>query len=139
MTPTHTRKRGRLFRYYVSARVVKGEASTSPVSRVPAGPVETAVIDQIRTILQSPEVVVDVWRTFRKDGHDITEAEVRESLVTFDDLWAELFPAEQSRIVRLLVERVEVHEDGLDIRLRTAGIRSLLDDLRVDDRSEDTA
>ncbi len=139
MTPTHTRKRGRLFRYYVSARVVKGEASTSPVSRVPAGLVETAVIDQIRTILQSPEVVVDVWRTFRKDGHDITEAEVRESLVTFDDLWAELFPAEQSRIVRLLVERVEVHEDGLDIRLRTAGIRSLLDDLRVDDRSEDTA
>ncbi len=136
MTPTHTRRRGRLYRYYVCAKVLKGEVAESPVSRVPAAAVEAAVIDQMRAVLQSPEVIVDVWRALRQDGHDIAEAEVRESLVSFDDLWAELFPAEQARIVRLLVERVEVHENGLDIRLRTAGIRSLLEDLRGEDREE---
>ncbi|WP_436643979.1 recombinase family protein [Microbaculum sp. FT89] len=133
MTPTHTRRRGRLYRYYVSTRVLKGEQSGDSVDRVPAAPVEAAVVDQMRAVLQSPEVIVDVWRTLRGEGHDISEAEVRESLVAFDDLWAELFPAEQARIVRLLVERIEVDEDGLDIRLRTAGIRSLLEDLRIDE------
>ena len=37
-------------------------------------------------------------------------------------LWDELFPAEQARIVQLLVERVDVGMDGVDIRLRTEGL-----------------
>ena len=46
-----------------------------------------------------------------------------------DPLWDELFPAEQARIVRLLVERVEVEPGGADIRLRVAGLASLVPDL----------
>ena len=48
-----------------------------------------------------------------------------------DPLWDELFPAEQARIVRLLVERVEVGPAGADIRLRVAGLTSLVRDLVV--------
>ena len=44
-------------------------------------------------------------------------------------LWDELFPAEQARIVRLLVERVEVGPAGADIRLQVAGLASLARDL----------
>ena len=46
-----------------------------------------------------------------------------------DPLWDELFPAEQARIVRLLVERVEVGPAGADIRLRVAGLAGLVGDL----------
>ena len=46
-----------------------------------------------------------------------------------DPLWDELFPAEQARIVRLLVERVEVGPAGADIRLRVAGLAGLIRDL----------
>ena len=42
----------------------------------------------------------------------------------------ELFPAEQARIVQLLVERVEVQPDRLNVRLRTAGLTKLVDELR---------
>jgi hypothetical protein len=38
-------------------------------------------------------------------------------------------PAEQARIVRLLVERVEVGPAGADIRLRVDGLASLVRDL----------
>ena len=50
----------------------------------------------------------------RRGGQDatITEAEVREALQRLDPLWDELFPAEQARIVQLLVERVDVRADG---------------------------
>ena len=48
-----------------------------------------------------------------------------------DPLWDELFPAEQARIVQLLVERVDVSPDGADIRLRTEGLTNLVADLRA--------
>ena len=46
-----------------------------------------------------------------------------------DPLWDELFPAEQARIIRLLVERVEIGPAGADIRLRIDGLASLVRDL----------
>ena len=59
---------------------------------------------------------------------------VRDALSNVDPLWDELFPAEQARIVRLLVERVEVGPDGADIRLRTAGLTSLVRELGAAER-----
>jgi hypothetical protein len=44
-------------------------------------------------------------------------------------MWEHLFPAEQSRIVRSLVERVVVGPAGADIRLRLDGLGSLVRDL----------
>ena len=42
-----------------------------------------------------------------------------------------MFPAEQARIVRSLVERVEVSPGGADIKLRLDGLASLVRDLRA--------
>lgn len=40
-----------------------------------------------------------------------------------------LFPAEQARIVHLLVDRVDVSLDGIDIRLRLEGLEHLVGEL----------
>jgi hypothetical protein len=56
---------------------------------------------------------------------------VRAALERLDPLWDELFPAEQARIVQLLVERVDIGPDGADIRLRTEGLTNLVADLRA--------
>jgi site-specific DNA recombinase len=61
----------------------------------------------------------------------ITEGDVHEALGRLDPLWEELFPAEQARIVQLLIERVDVSPDGADIRLRTEGLTNLVADLRT--------
>jgi hypothetical protein len=76
-------------------------------------------------------VVVGTWLAARAEAPDLTEAEVREALERLDPLWDELFPAEQARIVRLLVERIGVGPDGADIRLRVAGLAGLVRDLRA--------
>ena len=98
--------------------------------RVSAGEIESAVIDQLRALLRQPEIIVGTWRAAREEAPDLTEAEAREALAQLDPLWEELFPAEQARIVRLLVERVEVGPDGADIRLRVAGLTSSDAELR---------
>jgi site-specific DNA recombinase len=65
MTPTHTRRRGKLYRYYVSMDVIKQGADACPVRRVPAGEIEAAVIDQVRALIRTPEIVVRTWRAAR--------------------------------------------------------------------------
>jgi site-specific DNA recombinase len=129
MTPTHTRRRGRLYRYYVSNRALKQGEETCPALRIPAGEIEPAVIHQIRTLLRAPEIIVQTWRAARGSIPNLTEAEVRDTLDRFDPLWDELFPAEQARIVHLLVERVDFGEDGADIRIRTEGLSKLIAEL----------
>jgi hypothetical protein len=130
MTPAHTRKGGRLYRYYVSTDVLKRDSDTCPVRRIPAAEIERAVVDQLRGLLRSPEIIVRTWRAAKSMG-DISEVDVREALERLDPLWDELFPAEQARIVQLLVERVDVSTDGADIRLRTEGLTNLVADLRA--------
>jgi site-specific DNA recombinase len=55
---------------------------------------------------------------------------VTHLLADFATAWNELFPAEQARIVQLLVARVVVRLDGLEVSLRVEGISSLVEDLR---------
>jgi hypothetical protein len=129
MSPTHTRKRGRLYRYYVSQTILKQGSNDCPVARIPAAEIEKIVIDQVRILLLSPEIIVETWRRARNSIGDVTESEVRNALQAFDPLWNQLFPAEQFRIIQLLVERVDVRTDHVDIKLRIAGITSLVGEL----------
>src|ERR1700754_4359447 len=99
MSPTHTRKNGRLYRYYLNQTVLKRGAGDCPVARVPAAEIERIVIDQVRLLLLSPEIIVQTWRSARKSVKGLTESDVRQALRDFDPLWNELFPAEQSRII----------------------------------------
>jgi len=129
MSPTHTRRGDKLYRYYVSQTLIKGGESDATIARLPAGEVEAAVIDQIRALLRSPEVVVATWRSARQEIETLTEADVRDALERFDPMWDELFPAEQARIVSLLVERIDVANDGIDLRLRVDGLARVFRDL----------
>ncbi|MFC3102006.1 recombinase family protein [Altererythrobacter lauratis] len=129
MTPTHTRRGDKLYRYYVSQSVLKRGADACPVGRVPAAEIEGAVVDQLRGLLRAPEVIVGTWRSARPEIDGLSEAEVRDALEGLDPLWDELFPAEQARIVQLLVERVEVGQGGVDIRLRVDGLARLVHEL----------
>jgi site-specific DNA recombinase len=60
----------------------------------------------------------------------LTEQQVRDELHCFA-IWSELFPAEQARLVQLLVERLDISEIGVDITLRLDGLTTLLQDLRT--------
>ena len=44
-------------------------------------------------------------------------------------MWDELYPAEQARTLRLLIERIDVAPDGISVTLHAAGIRSLVAEL----------
>jgi hypothetical protein len=136
MAPSHTRRRGRLYRIYRTATSLKLGQGECPIRAVPAGEVEAAVINQIRAVLRAPEVIVRTWRAACLEDQAIDERAVVEALQRLDPLWDQLFPAEQARILQLLVERIVVRLDGLEISLRVEGISSVVEDLRRHEGAE---
>jgi hypothetical protein len=125
MSPTHTRKGNRLYRYYVSQAVIQHGRDACPIGRVQAAVIEAAVIDQLRGVFRQPDIIVGTWRAACAEQDDVTEDEARAALLQLDPLWDELFPVEQARIVQLLVGRVDVHEEGVDVHFRMNGIGAL--------------
>ena len=99
MSPSHTRRRGRIYRYYVTREAIADGYDTYPVTSVPAADVEGAVLDHIQKLLAAPELVARTWAAAKREGEDeITEREVTVLLADFATVWSELFPAEQARI-----------------------------------------
>lgn len=130
MTPSHTRKGDRLYRYYVASAAARSGEAPGTLGRVSAAEMEAAVLAPLRHLLATPEVIARTWSAARRD-FPVCEAEVRQALADVAPLWDALFPAEQARLVRLLVERVDVAADGLVLRLRGEGLQTLLQELRA--------
>lgn len=130
MTPSHTRKAGKLYRYYVATDAIRHGYAECPVRGVPAAEVEEAVVTQVRHLLGAPEVIARTWAE-AKDETDTPERDVVKTITDFAPLWDELFPAEQARIVRLLVERVDLAPAGLRVSLRAEGLQALVAELRM--------
>ena len=87
------------------------------------------MVDQVRGLLRSPEMIVRTWRAGKRLIAGLDESEARAALQRLDPVWNELFPAEQARVIQLLVERIDVSPDGVDIRLRTEGLAKLTTEL----------
>jgi DNA invertase Pin-like site-specific DNA recombinase len=125
MTPTSTRKKGRLYRYYTCMQAIHSGHETCPVRSVAAGEIEAAVIAQVRTLLKAPEIRARAERL----AHDVAPKDLLAALDSFNALWDQLFPAEQARILHLLVENVRIAPDGAEIRLRAEGLGSIVAEL----------
>jgi site-specific DNA recombinase len=99
------------------------------VRSVPAAEVEEAVVAQVRHLLQTPEIIARTWAA-AKNELEISERDVIKTVTDFAPLWSELFPAEQARIVRLLVERIDLAPDGIQVRLRAERLQTLVEELQ---------
>jgi hypothetical protein len=134
MTPTHTRRRGRLYRYYVCLGASRRGHDTCPVRSIAASEVEGLVLGQVKRLLASPEMVARTITAVRREngaaeGPELEGGDIIEALRALEPMWDELYPAEQARILRLLIERIDVAPDGISVTLHTAGIRSLVAEL----------
>ncbi|MBC7739670.1 MAG: recombinase family protein, partial [Candidatus Saccharibacteria bacterium] len=130
-SPTHTCKGTRQYRYYVSQSILKHGAGACPIGRVSAGEIEAAVIDQLRAVFRQPQIIVGTWKAAKTEDDGISEAETCTALMQLNALWAELFPAEQARIVQLLVERVDIGLEGLNVRMRVDGLTGLASEMAI--------
>jgi hypothetical protein len=105
-----------------------------PIGTVAASEIEGVVLAQVRRLLNTPEVVARAIAEVHREGAPsenpiAEEKRIMEAIASLQPIWDELYPAEQNRVLRLLVERIDVAADGISITLHTAGIRSLATEL----------
>jgi len=120
------KKSGRRYRYYISIRDTKEYSDASGLPRIPAAELESAVVEQIRGILKAPPVMQQVSSIVQEKDHDIDETQVTVALNKIDNVWEQLFPDEQSRIIKLMIEKIIVKPDNIDIWLWENGIERLV-------------
>ena len=111
-------------------RDIKEHAGASGLPRPPAAGLESAVLDQLRGILRAPDLLGDVMPRAIELDPTLDAAKVAVALTRLDAIWDQLLPAEQTRIVKLLVEKVIVSPNDLEVRLRANGIERLVLELR---------
>jgi hypothetical protein len=94
-----------------------------------AGMVEGAVVGEIRRMIRTPEVAARTIDAFRQETLNVDEQAIVSTLASFDQLWTALFPYEQARLVRLLVERVTIGTEGIAVDLRNDGVAAIVRDM----------
>jgi site-specific DNA recombinase len=110
---------GRVYRYYVVNKNQNMGAGTVPIANLPAGELETAIMEQVLDILRSGHMVHQYWTTISKLNPELTEP---EAMVVFfkntASIWNKLATQAKQDIVRTLIKRVTVFEGGLDLQWR---------------------
>jgi hypothetical protein len=127
-TPAWTSKGPKQYRYYVNTDAIKLGKEACEVCRVPAGEIEGVVIEQIRGVLRSPEILAQAVREVTSARPDISETEAIRQLQSIGEVWDHLFPAEQARIVNALIERITVRKDEISIKWHTKGVPKFMRD-----------
>ena len=79
---------------------------TCPVRSIAASEVEGLVLGRVRRLLASPELVARTITEVRRENSaaedtELEEGDVIEALGALGPVWDELYPAEQTRILRL--------------------------------------
>ena len=127
-----TKKSGRRYRYYVHQREVKEFAGASGLPRIVAADLESAVLEQLRGLMRAPALLTDAIAQAKRCDATLDEAKVTVAMNRLDAIWAQMFPAEQTRMIKLMVEKVIISTKQLEVRLRANGMERLILEMRPD-------
>ena len=139
MTPSHTRKKnGKLYRYYVSTQAIKSGYASCPIGQIPAGEIEEIILNQIYQLFRTPEMVSETLHRNHETQSALKESDIIDALKKVDPIWEQLFPYEKARIIQLLIAKIIVNPEHVEIHIRFNGIRSLVDELNSQNTEIDT-
>jgi hypothetical protein len=120
LTPSHAVKKGRRYRYYVSAALIaKAGTEGSQGWRLSAIEIENAVIGVLLDALANPAKLLDHIGTAEMPG-----GQVSRMLSRAGRLAAALArsPAERANTLRELVDRIIISENAMTIRIRRSAL-----------------
>jgi site-specific DNA recombinase len=126
MTPTHAVKKGKRYRYYVSASLITGSRSEHPKGRrIPAGDIEGLVLDRLRTLFASSAEVSDTIAPLGLDA--AIQRAVLDRSAKLAERWATLASLEIRELMRSLVQQIRIDDAQILVWLnRSALVSSVL-------------
>ena len=131
MTPTHANKRGKRYRYYISAPLLdRGSPGENPI-RIPAVEVEGLVLDRVRCLLATHTDLVRRLAPLQLNARQIEG--VLKTAASLSQTWASLPANEIRALVQDVVFRVALRPREIEISVSTSGLaRRLATNLKVE-------
>ncbi|MGA9851719.1 MAG: recombinase family protein [Gammaproteobacteria bacterium] len=125
LTPSHTIKHGKRYRYYVSqARIQHVEGAQKSVGRIPARDIETLVSERLRRLLESSG---DLRKAL---GHPEDDTATQTNLIAEAKdqaaRWSDHEPAEIRAWLLQVITKISVSTDHIDIQVSRIGLRAAL-------------
>ena len=130
LTPTWSVKKGKRYRYYVSASLVKGDKMpSSNRQRIPAGDLELIVVERLRSLLSSRKQLLGALDDdhLHNSGHALLfnrSSQLAEALGQTPERTRTIFTA--------LARRVEVGRDSVKIYVSRSRLAGLLNSGRLE-------
>jgi len=125
MSPTHTKKDNRRYRYYVSQAVLQyREADAGSVLRISAKTIEDSVIKRLMQYLQTPMELLKVFSHIKLSAKKQTT--IIQNAKSFVKTWENLTPSKKIDHLKNIIQKTQVGCDGINITLSRAGISQCL-------------
>lgn len=122
MSPVHTKRNTKRYRYYVCQMAQKRGWHTCPSKAIPAGQVEQFVLDQIRVIGKDHKVIAETLAELRKSGRARIEEIEKEKVILGREL--RKYNEELARLAGESGEAVSGRMADLQDRIRSVVTRS---------------
>ena len=124
-----TRKNGKRYSYYKCSRDSRRAVSRCPVKQVAATTLEDVVFEQISAVFRTPAMAARLAGLNGTDAGGMADALGKP-------FWAAATSVEKRRLVELLVERIQLHEDRMDMELKAEGIMALKEQIDHENRND---
>jgi hypothetical protein len=133
LSPSHSQKQSKRFRYYLSHQLVNGGRASAPKGiRIPAQALETLVITQLSDWLNNTELLLEAINP---------EAALIQNLLADAQKFArdlEENKTEQFDLIRQLLERVEVGHDYLTVSIKASALMPIGEEILIHVRTNIT-
>ncbi len=132
MTPSFSYNHGLRYRYYTCSNHIKHKSCLSKFKRVPAEDIEQKVSEEIIKILRSPEIVMNINKLAEKDitvSQDVLRENLTSALNNLTEVWTYLYPIEQQKICKMLIDVVTISDSGLKIKMNFDGFDKIMMEL----------
>lgn len=117
LTPSHSQKQSKRFRYYLSQQLVnEGKALTPNGIRIPAQELETIVINQLYDWLNDSDAVINALNPEPEQMQNL----IADSIKLAADLQEN--KTEQYQLLRQIIERVEVGSSHVSLFIKASAL-----------------
>jgi len=120
--PSHHKKSGRSYSYYISRRLIKGEIDDGTGWRLPAKEIEGHVVKLLAALLNNQARILNLVEKSKADNVSITPKEVQSISQSAECLAKQLSdkrPSRQRAAILELVERVDLYPETIILTIKT--------------------
>ena len=133
MTPSHTTRKGKHYRYYVTHTAAKHRHEDCDIAMIRAGDIEGIVFDQLKRLFREPAMIartISATDDYMGKESRCTTQEMSSTLQSIAPIWDHLYHKEQARLLDVFVDKIQITDKGVQVDLRANGLVSLVMDLQ---------